>query len=338
MDFGNSGDSYTEHWVNEYWDFGKKRWVLADVDGYYEYEERYGYSQFDLPRRKFMTASEAWLGLRTHTLQKNLVGYSPNLLEGVCEYLLMDFHALMNNEIFYSYQPMYFRNGLQAFGETELCELDQLAELLKDPDKNIVQIEQIWNTQEKLFVLTNHTQNVYHDMFGTDCGSERKAGKPHQIETNRGGGNHKADMLVKLYNMPDSHDIEEKLSESGIKIKKALAPDRSRIIAFARTCAKEDYSDEVRAAFANNPVTCYIATREEEIIGFACYEATAKNFFGPMAVQEGERKKGIEKALLLKSLESMQELGYAYAMIGWPAKSAVEFYKKCVGAIMIDEK
>ena len=42
--------------------------------------------------------------------------------------------------------------------------------------------------------------------------------------------------------------------------------------------------------------------------------------------------------LLLKSLESMQELGYAYAIIGWPAKSAVDFYKKCVDAIMIDEK
>lgn len=130
-----------------------------------------------------------------------------------------------------------------------------------------------------------------------------------------------ADMLVKLYNIPYSHDIEENLSKSGIRIKKALVPDRSKIIAFARTCAKDDYSDEVRAAFSNNPVTCYIATREKELIGFACYEATARNFFGSMAV-----------------LESMRELGYAYAIIGWPTKSAVSFYKKCVDAIMIDEK
>ena len=138
-----------------------------------------------------------------------------------------------------------------------------------------------------------------------------------------------ADMLVKLYNIPNSYEIEKKLSEEGIKIKKALAPDRSRIIDFSRACAKEDYSDEVTAAFSNNPITCYIATKEKKIIGFACYEATAKDFFGPMAVLENERKKGIGKALLLKSLESMQELGYAYAIIGWPAKSAVDFYKKC---------
>lgn len=147
-----------------------------------------------------------------------------------------------------------------------------------------------------------------------------------------------ADMLVKLYNIPNSYAIEEKLSEEGIKIKKALAPDRSRIIDFSRTCAKEDYSDEVNAAFSNNPVTCYIATKEKKIIGFACYEATAKDFFGPMAVLENERKKGIGKALLLRSLASMQELGYAYAIIGWPARFAVDFYKKCAGAIMIDEK
>lgn len=147
-----------------------------------------------------------------------------------------------------------------------------------------------------------------------------------------------ADMLVKLYNIPHSHAIQENLFKSGIRIKKALAPDRSRIIAFSRTCAKDDYLDEVKAAFSNNPITCYIATREKEIIGFACYEATVRNFFGPMAVLESERKKGIGKALLLKSLESMQELGYAYAIIGWPAKSAIDFYKKCVDAILIDEK
>lgn len=146
-----------------------------------------------------------------------------------------------------------------------------------------------------------------------------------------------ADMLVKLYDIPFSYALEERLSEEGIRIKKALAPDRSRIIEFSKICAKDDYSDEVSAAFCNNPITCYIATKEKKIIGFACYEATAKNFFGPMAVLDSERKKGVGKALLLRSLGSMQELGYAYAIIGWPAKSAVEFYKKCVGAVMIDE-
>ena len=165
MDFGDAGESYLEHWVNEYWDFGERRWVLADVDGYYEYEERFGYSQFDLPWRKFVTASEAWLGLRKHALDKKLDVFAPDLLEGVCEYLFMDFHALMNNEIFYSYQPLYLRDGIQSLGEPELRELDGLAELLKEPDENMERIKDMWNHNEKLYVLTNNTQNIYQDVF-----------------------------------------------------------------------------------------------------------------------------------------------------------------------------
>lgn len=165
MDFGDAGESFLEHWVNEYWDFNENRWVLADVDGYYEYEQRFGYSQFDLPRRKFVTAPEAWLYLRRNTLDKKLDVFSPNLLEGVCEYLFMDFHALMNNEIFYSYQPLYLRGGIQGLSESELDELDYLAELLTDPDKNIEKIEELYMTDEKLFTLTNNTENIYRDVF-----------------------------------------------------------------------------------------------------------------------------------------------------------------------------
>ena len=166
MDFGDAGESFLEPWVNEYWDFNENRWVLADVDGYYEYEQRFGYSQFDLPRRKFVTAPEAWLYLRRNTLDKKLDVFSSDLLEGVCEYLFMDFHALMNNEIFYSYQPLYLRGGIQGLSESELDELDYLAELLADPDKNMEKIEELYMTDEKLFTLTNNTENIYRDVFG----------------------------------------------------------------------------------------------------------------------------------------------------------------------------
>ena len=166
MDFGDTGDSYTEHWVNEYWDFNENRWVLVDADGYYEYEQRFGYSQFDLPRRKFVTASEAWIGLRKNTLNKKLDVFSLNPLDGVCEYLFMDFHALMNNEIFYSYQPLYLRGGIHTLSESELHDLDRLAELLSEPDKNMEQIENLWTTNDKFSVLTNNTQNIYYDTFG----------------------------------------------------------------------------------------------------------------------------------------------------------------------------
>ncbi len=72
----------------------------------------------------------------------------------------------MNNEIFYSYQPLYLRGGIQALNESELCELDDLAKILAEPDKNMEQIEHLWSVNEKLSVLTNNTQNIYYDTLG----------------------------------------------------------------------------------------------------------------------------------------------------------------------------
>lgn len=86
-------------------------------------------------------------------------------MEGICEYLFMDFHALMNNEIFYSYQPLYLRGGIQGLNESELCELDYLAELLAKPDENMEKIEELYLTDEKIFTLTNNTENIYRDVF-----------------------------------------------------------------------------------------------------------------------------------------------------------------------------
>ena len=73
----------------------------------------------------------------------------------------MDFHALMNNEIFYSYQPLYLRGGIRNLSEEELCEIDGLAELLAEPDENRERIERLWQDNEKFFILTNNTQNIY---------------------------------------------------------------------------------------------------------------------------------------------------------------------------------
>ncbi len=77
----------------------------------------------------------------------------------------MDFHALMNNEIFYSYQPLYLRGGIRNLGEEELCEIDGLAELLSEPDENRERIERLWQDNEKFSILTNNTQNIYDDTF-----------------------------------------------------------------------------------------------------------------------------------------------------------------------------
>jgi len=147
-----------------------------------------------------------------------------------------------------------------------------------------------------------------------------------------------SDMLVKLYAIEYACS-EVKLSASGITVKKACIIDKNIILDFVKTNFSDEtgWINECEYALFNNPISCYIATKDKKIIGFACYDATAKGFFGPMGVIEEFRKKGIGKELLLKSLLSMKENGYAYAIIGWPTKNAADFYKKLVNAKIIED-
>lgn len=146
-----------------------------------------------------------------------------------------------------------------------------------------------------------------------------------------------ADLLVKLYDL--NYNFSPDLSEKGVAVKKACIIDKNIILDFIKTNFPEDPSwpHECEFALFNNPPSCHIAVKNKEIIGFSCYDATAKGFFGPMGVKKDFRKMGVGRGLLIRSLYSMKENGYAYAIIGWPAKNAVEFYKKNVGAIEIKD-
>ena len=88
--------------------------------------------------------------------------FVPNLLEGIREYLFMDFHALMNNEIFYSYQPAYLRNCSGMLDEAELREIDELAGLLQNPDENMEEIEK--DTDVDNNDVSDNDDDIYPDL------------------------------------------------------------------------------------------------------------------------------------------------------------------------------
>ncbi|GHU73899.1 hypothetical protein FACS189450_14330 [Spirochaetia bacterium] len=148
-----------------------------------------------------------------------------------------------------------------------------------------------------------------------------------------------SDMLVKLYALDEKDDYTEALLSKGIIIKKAFISDRDKVLDFIRIGlpGHGGWIHECEYALFNNPPSCYIAVKNKEVIGFACYDATAKGFFGPTGVREDQRKQGIGKALLIKSLLSMKESGYAYAIIGWTAETAIKFYQETVNAVIIDD-
>ncbi len=142
------------------------------------------------------------------------------------------------------------------------------------------------------------------------------------------------DMLVKLYQVQEDNVLLERLRQEEIEVRNAIAPEKHIVVKWVKDNFSEAWASEAETAFANHPVSCVIATLKGKMIGFACYEATCKDYFGPTGVNPEFRGKGIGKALLLRALIKLRELGYAYAIIG--GAGPTKFYEDCCGAIAIE--
>jgi predicted N-acetyltransferase YhbS len=141
------------------------------------------------------------------------------------------------------------------------------------------------------------------------------------------------DMLVKLYALPSLEEALAAVAANGIVVKRAIAPERNAVVDWVGTNFGSSVS-EVEIAFAQVPATCFVALHEGRVVGFACYDVTARNFFGPEGVDPSMRGKGIGRALLLSALHAQRTAGYAYAIVGGVGPAA--FYEKCVGATSIE--
>ena len=136
------------------------------------------------------------------------------------------------------------------------------------------------------------------------------------------------DMIASLQNLP-----EIQIADS-IKIKRAFVGEKDDILKFVESKFGKHWRGEVEHALMQESPKCFIATENGKLIGFACYDATAKGFFGPIGIDPDKRGGNVGKALLVRTLSAMREYGYAYAIIGW-VKSAEMFYRKTVTAEFI---
>lgn len=144
-----------------------------------------------------------------------------------------------------------------------------------------------------------------------------------------------SDMLVKLYQLPEQDDIIKNLEAKKIIIRRALAPEKSLVIDWVLNNFNAHWASECDVCFSKQPISCYIAVQDKKILGFACYDAIAKDFFGPTGVGTEFRGNGVGKALLLKCLFAMKEEGYAYGIIGDAGPK--DYYSKIVGASIIED-
>jgi predicted N-acetyltransferase YhbS len=141
------------------------------------------------------------------------------------------------------------------------------------------------------------------------------------------------DCLVNLYSRRMTA-LGKRVEDVEAAIRIALPPELHIIQRWVRENFSEYWVSEVTVAMSHQPPGCLIAVADGNLVGFACYDATARGFFGPTGVAESQRGKGIGLALLFHTLQAMKAQGYAYAIIG--AVGPHEFYANAVGAVPIE--
>jgi len=142
-------------------------------------------------------------------------------------------------------------------------------------------------------------------------------------------------MLVNLLRVPPCEPALEGLRAAGLVVRRARPWELTQVRAFVRDNFSRAWADEISVGLVSQPATVFVALREGRLVGFAAYECTRKNFFGPTGVIEEERGRGLGRALLLAALRALRELGYAYAVIG--GVGPAEFYERTCGARLIPD-
>lgn len=138
------------------------------------------------------------------------------------------------------------------------------------------------------------------------------------------------DMIVDLY-QPIITEIDNKY-----QIKRVLSPNSDNVLEFIGKHFSKGWVSESKAGLYKPNPTCFIAVDDRKIIGFACYDATAKGYFGPTGVDPAYQGQSVGKALLLHALTAMRYDGYGYAIIGGVNAMTRPFYAKSSGAVPID--
>ena len=152
--FKNDG-IYWDHWITEFYDGKNGKWILADADGCCDDID---FNPFDMPREKFLFGAKAWLGMRRKEFKEEQICYASDPvttgLKAAIRGLFYDFHCLMNDEIIFLHMPNYIRKKNFELSEEEYQELDELAELMLNPNENFEKLQEIWEIKLKFRIMS----------------------------------------------------------------------------------------------------------------------------------------------------------------------------------------
>ena len=117
------------------------------------------------------------------------------------------------------------------------------------------------------------------------------------------------------------------------EVRKPIGPDHDLVTHWVIARFGPGWASEAQVALSNRPVTLWIAAHHGTLLGFACFDATARGFVGPIGVDAAARGRGVGAALLRACLHDMRSFGYGYAVAG--GVSVPGFFERVAGAVEI---
>jgi hypothetical protein len=149
--------NFEDHWVCEYWNADQARWVLVDTqfDETWRAKLHITHDIFDVPRDRFLVASEAWAQCRSGRADASRFGIEFANLRGlwfVAGSLVRDVAALNKMEMrpwdVWGAQP----SPNHELAPEELRFFDRLSELTRDPDVSFAELRTLFQSDERVVV------------------------------------------------------------------------------------------------------------------------------------------------------------------------------------------
>lgn len=140
-------DMFIDHWVTEYFDDARQRWVLVDAQIDAEQREKFGidFDTLDVPRDKFLVAGDAWRLCRDGKANPQAFGVLDMFgLWFIASNVIRDVAALNNREML----PWDVWGGMTPVdADIDLDFIDRLAVLSHEPDRHLDALRDAYDDQ-----------------------------------------------------------------------------------------------------------------------------------------------------------------------------------------------
>ena len=143
------------------------------------------------------------------------------------------------------------------------------------------------------------------------------------------------DLIAKLYTLREDPSLEASLAAKGIRVKRVMPPDFTRVYEFIRDNFAQSWADEALAAMMNG--VCYTAVREGRILAFGCVGAIAPDYAGPGGTLPEARGLGINTLLVQKSFRYLKDQGFRYAVSGSVSPAERRVVEKVADVIAVED-